>query len=370
MATAHSGVTLLCDRDGIVASIAVETLGIGRVLQVGRPFADCAWEDNADRAQELIARICSDGFACEVPLVLSVAQKPQLVNFSGGRIGEQIALIGGLPGDSALFFEDIIKVNNEQSNALRSALKNLEARTRQAGIVAHDLRNTLGAITSGIELMREGESQLSPYLLEIAELIERASEASLTLVSDLFDFTLLTSGRLELHLKETDLAILLGQNVSTNHRLAEKKHIELEAQVAPDLPCLSIDPARIQQVLTNFVTNAIKYSQPGTKVIVRATSSDAQVLVEVVDQGPGIPADEAKRLFHEYQKASPRPTAGEPSTGLGLAIARRIVESHGGRIGVDSTVGVGSNFYFTLPRNPADAARAKAEPSTTHEALR
>ena len=355
MTTAHRGLMLFCDRAGIVAALAIDTLGIGDALQVGRPFAECAWEDNAERARELIARIGSEGFACEVPIVLSIAQKPKLLNFSGGRVGEQIVLIGGPAGDSAFLYDDIIKINNEQSNALRSALKNLEARTRQASIVAHDLRNTLAVVTSGVELIREGQTELSPDLLEIAALIERASEASLTLVSDLFDFTLLTSGRLELHLKQTDLAGLLRQTIANNQRLARKKNIELDAQLAPDLPRLEIDPARIQQVLTNFVTNAVKYSQPNTKVTICASCSNDLVQVEVIDQGPGIPDDEAKKLFHEYQKASTRPTAGESSTGLGLAIARRIVESHGGHIGLKSKVGIGSNFYFTLPCKPPGA---------------
>jgi signal transduction histidine kinase len=367
MASAHQGVMLFCNRDGVVSSIAIDTLGIGAALQIGRPFAECAWEENADRAQGLIARIGSELFACEVPLVLCIAQKPQVVSFSGACIGERIVLLGSSAGDSAFLYEDIIKINNEQSNALRAALKNLEARNRQAGIVAHDLRNTLSVITSGIELMREDETLLSPELLEIAALIERASEASVTLVSDLFDFTLLTSGRLELHLKETDLAVLLRQNIASNQRLAQKKKIQLEAQVTADLPRLAIDPARIQQVLTNFVTNAIKYSKPDTKVVARASYSNDRALVEVVDQGPGIPADEAKRLFHEYQKASTRPTAGESSTGLGLAIARRIVESHGGRVGVESTVGVGSNFYFTLPWKPPDTIHAGPDGGPAHE---
>src|SRR6185437_6218038 len=139
------------------------------------------------------------------------------------------------------------------------------------------------------------------------------------------------------------------KNVEANRPLAHKKGIQLDAEIAAGLPAVLADPSRVEQVLTNFISNAFKYSEPATGVIVRASAAEGEILVEVCDQGQGIPPDEIDNLFRFYQKTSVRPTGGEQSTGLGLAIARQIVEAHGGKVTVESEVGKGSTFRFTLP---------------------
>ena len=111
-----------------------------------------------------------------------------------------------------------------------------------------------------------------------------------------------------------------------------------------------MDPHRIDQVMNNLITNAIKFSYPNTTITLRARVLDQDVSISVQDQGQGIPAQEVYTLFTEFGKTSVRSTAGEKSTGLGLAIAKRIVALHGGRIWAESQVGIGSIFTFTLPR--------------------
>ena len=117
-----------------------------------------------------------------------------------------------------------------------------------------------------------------------------------------------------------------------------------------EIPVIVMDPDRIDQVMNNLINNAIKFSYPNTTITLRSCVQDQDVVISVQDQGQGIPAQEVDNLFTDFGRTSVRPTAGEKSTGLGLSIVKRIVELHGGRIWVESTVGVGSIFTFTLPK--------------------
>ncbi|MBN9689276.1 MAG: hypothetical protein J0M24_03475 [Verrucomicrobia bacterium] len=174
----------------------------------------------------------------------------------------------------------------------------------------------------------------------------------LHLVSDLLDVSSIESGELKLNRQPADLVRLIEHNVTLNRVLASRKRIDLVFNAPPAAPVLTFDAGKIEQVLNNLISNALKFSHSGTRVIVRSEFTPQSVTVSVRDQGQGIPAADLARLFKPFSKASVRSTAGEPSTGLGLAIVRRIVESHGGRIWVESIVGQGSTFIFTLPVSP------------------
>jgi signal transduction histidine kinase len=137
-----------------------------------------------------------------------------------------------------------------------------------------------------------------------------------------------------------------------NRVLAEKKQIRLSFQAAGDLPTLLLDPAKIEQVLNNLVSNAVKFSYPGSSVAIRVYRNKDRALISVKDQGQGVPADEVDKLFKWFGKTSTKGTEGESSAGLGLAIAQRIVLGHQGTIWVESEAGKGSTFYVSLPTQP------------------
>ncbi|MEO0081904.1 MAG: ATP-binding protein, partial [candidate division WOR-3 bacterium] len=133
----------------------------------------------------------------------------------------------------------------------------------------------------------------------------------------------------------------------------------------PALPRVRFDRTRIEQVLNNLVSNALKFSRPGTKVKVSVGQMDGLMAVSVEDRGPGIPADELVKLFRPFSRTSVRSTSGEKSTGLGLAISRKIIEAHGGRIWAESEVGKGSTFHFGLPLHALNAQSGGLGSETT-----
>jgi hypothetical protein len=177
----------------------------------------------------------------------------------------------------------------------------------------------------------------------------------LSLINDLLDVASIESGSLELHIENTDIPTYLRDLQESNELLAKAKDIELKLELTEPLPAVDLDQDRVGQVVNNLVTNAIKFSYPATTIRMLARAEGQELHIAVIDEGQGIPNGELPKLFNEFGKTSVRPTAGEKSTGLGLAIVRRMVEAHGGRIWVESTVGKGSTFTFALPlEQPSD----------------
>ena len=175
------------------------------------------------------------------------------------------------------------------------------------------------------------------------------------MVTDLLDVAVIEGGRLTLDRQPTDLVALARHNVKLNGVLAARKDIAITLEAQPSIPEIACDRAKIEQVLNNLLTNAVKFSHRGRAVHVSITAADGSATA-VRDQGQGIPEAELSKLFKPFGKTSVQSTAGEQSTGLGLAIVRNIVEGHGGRIWAESEVGRGSTFSFMLPTG--DASRA------------
>lgn len=235
-----------------------------------------------------------------------------------------------------------------ERNTLLESLN--EQKNRLLGMAAHDLRNPLGVILAYSEFL---ETDAFPVLDEdqrdFVSSIKSTSEFMLNLINELLDVSTIESGQLKLECMPTDLAELIRRNISLNRVLAQQKRIELELEPSPVLPMLTIDRGKIEQVLNNLIGNAIKFSFPDTHVTVRVSRDESHVRVAVIDQGQGIPEADLPKLFVAFGRANVRTTAGEHSTGLGLAIVRKIVEGHHGEIFVESHVGTGSTFSFTLP---------------------
>jgi signal transduction histidine kinase len=215
-------------------------------------------------------------------------------------------------------------------------------------MAAHDLRSPITVIQGFTDLLLHPRSRPED-VREFVVIIRDTLDQMLNLLDDILDITAIESGRLTLRPQVVDLEPFIQRIVKLNRYIGGQKGIELVAEVEPNLPSVTFDPQRIEQVLNNLLGNAFKFSHSDTRVTLAVRRVDDAIEFSVTDQGQGIPADEIDKVFGEFQRVSTQPTAAEHSTGLGLSICKRIVGLHGGEIGVESHVGVGSRFYFTLP---------------------
>jgi two-component system, sensor histidine kinase and response regulator len=219
------------------------------------------------------------------------------------------------------------------------------------GMAAHDLRNPLVSISGLSELLLDESNDFSDEdVKEFIATMHDASQHMLCLVNELLDTSVIESGNLELNLKNCSLRELLLKRIHINEMLAEKKQMKIQHSL-DDLPDFKLDTNRVTQIVDNLLTNAIKYSPPGSNIFVSLENGNGSAKVSVRDEGPGISPEDQGKLFGGFQKLSAQPTGGERSTGLGLSIVKKMVEAHQGTIGVDSQLGDGSTFHFTISQN-------------------
>ena len=225
------------------------------------------------------------------------------------------------------------------------------AKNKFLGMAAHDLRNPLASIRGLAEFLRDGTmGPLTPDQLELLDLIFQASQGMVTLVNDLLDVATIESGELKLEIAPVALAELIKKSIALNSMEAARKHTKIVFAERQSSPVLPLDAAKIRQVIDNLLSNATKYSPQGSTIRVALCSlTDGSQTITVCDEGPGIPEGERDKLFQDFGRLSVRPTGGEKSTGLGLAICRKIVESHHGTIVAENLPSRGCEFRVTIP---------------------
>ncbi|HEY3134323.1 MAG TPA: GAF domain-containing sensor histidine kinase [Gemmatimonadaceae bacterium] len=230
-----------------------------------------------------------------------------------------------------------------------------QAREEVLGVVAHDLRNPLSLIVTTTELLQEEDLEPAKRK-QILDIAMRAGKQMNRLIEDLLDTVHLQSGKLSLDLEDIDVCSVLRQAEETFRPIAQKRSIQLTSIVPPAKIWVRADPLRVSQVLGNLLGNALKFTPENGSVTYGATVSDGIVAFFVSDTGPGVPEDQRAHLFEQFWQARKNDKRG---VGLGLTIAKGIVDAHGGNIWCESKVGSGSTFYFTLPM-PKTGAEAPA----------
>ncbi|HEY3134015.1 MAG TPA: PAS domain S-box protein [Gemmatimonadaceae bacterium] len=234
----------------------------------------------------------------------------------------------------------------EHARLFHEAQQATRARDDVLAVVAHDLRNPLNTVSMAVTLMLETTPPERVQERRQVEILRRAADRMNRMIQDLLDVKRMESGRLTIDAKPESPSELINDTLDMLRPLAAGSTIRLETSIEDNLPTVLADSSRIQQVLSNLVGNAVKFTPRAGRITVCAEQIDSEVRFGVIDTGPGIPTEQLPHIFGRFWQAK---TSDHRGIGLGLAIAKGIVEAHNGRIWVESHVGLGSTFYFTLP---------------------
>lgn len=233
-------------------------------------------------------------------------------------------------------------------------VRDITQRSLLLGVVAHELRSPLSLIAGFSQaILRDVEEIDLESLTKYLKVIDDNAARMLKMVDELLDITKIHLGEVSLQLEFVDLHKLLRKHIDDYGYVSGKKNI-LFKETFPQSPFTCwCDPVKMGQVIANLIDNAIKFSDSNSTIEVIGKKQNEQIWIGIKDQGPGIKSEEVQHLFKKFSniKISSKPTAGEKSSGLGLAICKKIVEAHQGEIGVDSEPGKGSTFWFTIPVN-------------------
>jgi two-component system sensor histidine kinase/response regulator len=254
--------------------------------------------------------------------------------------------------------QELIETNKKLTELHKEmARKNLqlqklnEDKNKFLSMAAHDIRNPVGLILSYSQLILEdyGEN-LKDDVQEFIGIIRRSADFVLKLLTDLLNVAVIEAGgELKLSKEENDLVDIIKTSIVYNKIAAEKKSMKLNFITDIQELKFNFDKVKIEQVMHNLISNAIKYSYSNTEINVYLNVENSLAEVCVEDHGQGIPENEIQLLFKPFSKTSAKTTGGESSTGLGLNIVKKIIDGHGGKVWAESEVGKGSKFYFSLP---------------------
>jgi signal transduction histidine kinase len=271
---------------------------------------------------------------------------------AGGQLGSEVRVEGH--DEVAGLADDFSRMARALEKAAEREREMEQARRDLVAAVSHDLRTPLTSTRALIEALADGittDPQTERrYLSSASRELEHLSR----LVDDLFELARIDAGLLQLTLEEASLHDMISDTIASFQPQAEQKGVRLAGEISGDVDPVLANPPRLQRVLHNLVSNALRHTPPDGAVTLRATREGEEARVEVYDTGEGIAADDLPHVFERSfrgEQSRTRPEKDDaPSTGLGLAIARGLVEAHGGTMDVESDLGRGSRFYFTLRR--------------------
>ena len=243
-----------------------------------------------------------------------------------------------------------VAVAIEKSRLYEKYVELNDLKNKFLGMAAHDLRNPLHAIKGNIQIIKEKMlGEVNEKQVESLSLIESTCDKMLNIINNFLDVSAIEAGKFQLKKEQVKIKEYLKKVFEFNYQLAKSKSIELKLDLEENLPEINLDKIRISQVLVNLISNAIKYSHENTTITIKAAKKNNMLEINIIDEGQGIPEKELTKLFDFFSKTSVKPTGAETSTGLGLAIAKIIVNEHGGKIWAANNPQKGCTFSFSIP---------------------
>ncbi len=389
-----SSMVITLSRSGVIEFIENDPFSLSEYFPSGRNFIAGFSRDNLPKLLDFFETINRTSAAQDWEFVLQKDDAPLVLYVSGFLSDNRIILIAAgerkeLLKDVARYLEnspvvspleesadsgkdiinrniaqdetvleDLILLNNEYANLQRTLAKRnqklkqlIKEKNQFLAIASHDLRKPLSVILSFTDFVRdEAGDILSDEHIDFLNRVYKSAENMRTLIDDYLDYAAIESGEIELRKKPVKLEDLYRTCLAVTNILAQRRSVTIR-QIKPDCDIvLNVDTLKIEQVLSNILENAVQRSDEGSSIIFAAECGDDSVEFIVEDNGPGMSEDELKKLFTPYFRGSAQKKTGEKSTGMGLLIAKKIIDAHGGKISAESEKGKGSVFKITLPR--------------------
>lgn len=248
--------------------------------------------------------------------------------------------------------EELSQLNKQKDDIMRMA--------------SHDIRNPLSVVVATSSILLENQG-LNEEAKQMVTTISEQGQVVITMLNELLNTALIESGQFQIHPENLDLKAFFDENTKFNDLLAKKKEITIKREFQLEVQSGGVDKSKLKQVVDNFLSNAIKYSNPKSEITLRVYTKPGELKVEVQDHGPGIPQEEHGKVFKQGERLSTKPTAGESSHGVGLSICKQLVQAMRGQVGFHSEKDKGSTFYFTLPLVDAPSQKSAEQAPTNNQ---